>query len=302
MQAEYNIGAVSKLTGISLDTLRAWERRYQAVVPNRSARGRTYTARHVNRLRLLREGVAHGLAIGKIANFPDQDLRNLLHQTESLAHERPASDLPPHKFLNPVLQAIYNFRYEEADRELNRLVAAIASPNQVVHEVALPLMREIGERRCQGKCSVAQEHMLSSLLSGMLSAFIRTFTPSNPPARVLLATPKNERHGFPNLAAALLAAASGLGVINLGTDLPADDISLSASRSRANALLLSVSKVPGKELLDELNEIAREVPRTTCLWIGGPANFLRPLKAKRWVLLSDFRALEQQLVTLGGRF
>ena len=35
----YPIRAVSKLTGISLDTLRAWERRYKVVSPQRDERG-----------------------------------------------------------------------------------------------------------------------------------------------------------------------------------------------------------------------------------------------------------------------
>jgi MerR family transcriptional regulator, light-induced transcriptional regulator len=302
VRAEYNIGAVSKLTGISLDTLRAWERRYQAVAPKRSARGRTYTARHVNRLRLLRQAVGNGLAISRIANFPDQDLRNLLDRAISSAPERTGSNPAARDILQPILNAIEGYKYEEADRELNRLAAAIASPNQVVHEVALPLMREIGERQCQERFSVAQEHMLSSLLSGLLSSFIRTFTPSNPPARILLATPRNERHGFPNLAAAMLAAAGGLGVINLGTDLPAAEISVSLRRSQANALLLSLSNAPGDQLLGELSYVARKAPKSASLWIGGPPDFLRPVKAKRWILLFDFHALEQQLITLGARY
>src|ERR1017187_4817576 len=51
--AGYPIRAVSKLTGISIDTLRAWERRYKAVVPTRNARGRLYNAAQVRRLTLL---------------------------------------------------------------------------------------------------------------------------------------------------------------------------------------------------------------------------------------------------------
>src|SRR6185436_7231599 len=41
--APYPIRAVSKLTGIAIDTLRAWERRHRAVTPVRDDRGRMYT-------------------------------------------------------------------------------------------------------------------------------------------------------------------------------------------------------------------------------------------------------------------
>ena len=49
----YPIRAVSRLTGISVDTLRAWERRYEAVVPGRGQRGRSYSDADVARLQRL---------------------------------------------------------------------------------------------------------------------------------------------------------------------------------------------------------------------------------------------------------
>ena len=53
----YPIRAVSKLTGIAIDTLRAWERRYGAVTPVRDSRGRLYSDADVARLRLLHQAV-----------------------------------------------------------------------------------------------------------------------------------------------------------------------------------------------------------------------------------------------------
>ena len=49
--ASYPIRAVSRLTGIGIDTLRAWERRHQAVTPVRDDRGRMYTDADIARLR-----------------------------------------------------------------------------------------------------------------------------------------------------------------------------------------------------------------------------------------------------------
>ena len=184
------------------------------------------------------------------------------------------------------------------------MTTAIASPRNLVHQVALPLMRSIGERWHQGKCSIAQEHMLTSLLSALLSSFIRIYTPSDPPARVLFATPRDERHGFPNLAAAMLTAAGGLGVIHMGTDLPREDIAQAARKSGANALLMSVSKGPDGERRDDILYIARKAPKSTALWFGGaPELFLDHITAgSRWRVLGDFPALERELTGLGARF
>src|SRR5512138_1466617 len=74
----YPIRAVSKLTGISVDTLRAWERRYRVVEPERDERGRMYSEQDVERLRLLRAAIERGHAIGRVAVLATDDLRALL--------------------------------------------------------------------------------------------------------------------------------------------------------------------------------------------------------------------------------
>jgi DNA-binding transcriptional MerR regulator len=55
MQARYQIRARAKIPGLSLATLRAWERRYQAVVPERTERVRQYGPAQIERLLLLRQ-------------------------------------------------------------------------------------------------------------------------------------------------------------------------------------------------------------------------------------------------------
>jgi DNA-binding transcriptional MerR regulator/methylmalonyl-CoA mutase cobalamin-binding subunit len=304
MSASYPIGAVAKLTGLPLDTLRAWERRYGAVVPTRSQRGRLYSEEQIKRLILLRQAVEQGHAIGQVAGIADRKLRELLEGGTSLAAAEPVRTSTPKDLWMPVLHAIERFDAATADREINRLAAAMASPRDFVHHAALPLMRTIGERWHEGKCSIAQEHMLSNLLSALLASMVRTYSSSNPPARVLLATPRNERHAFPNLAAAMLTAVSGLGVIYLGTDLPAADIVLAARKSDADVVLLSIGSPPGTDTLEELGQVAHKAPHSSSLWLGGPPELRleQVVAGSRWLVLQDFFALEHQLRALGARF
>ena len=72
--AHYPIRAVSRLTGIGIDTLRAWERRHRAITPVRDDRGRMYTEANIARLRLLRGAVEHGHSIGRLAGLSDKEL------------------------------------------------------------------------------------------------------------------------------------------------------------------------------------------------------------------------------------
>jgi len=67
---QYRIGAVSRMTGISPDALRIWQRRYEAVSPQRSpGGGRLYSPQDVARLRLMKQLVDAGDAIGEIATL-----------------------------------------------------------------------------------------------------------------------------------------------------------------------------------------------------------------------------------------
>lgn len=73
---DYAIGAVARLTGISTHTLRIWERRYGAVIAERTDSGRrVYSRRDVEKLGLLKILVDRGFSIGQIANLDLEELR-----------------------------------------------------------------------------------------------------------------------------------------------------------------------------------------------------------------------------------
>jgi DNA-binding transcriptional MerR regulator len=71
----YRIGAVSRLTGISPDTLRIWERRYGVVVPRRSpGGGRLYFPDDIARLQQIKLLVDQGDSIGSVATLDSAQL------------------------------------------------------------------------------------------------------------------------------------------------------------------------------------------------------------------------------------
>ena len=74
-ESTFGIGAVSRLTGIPLDTLRIWERRYGVVVPRRSNQNRRFYSRDdVSRLLLVKQLVDQGEPIGTVARWSDAEL------------------------------------------------------------------------------------------------------------------------------------------------------------------------------------------------------------------------------------
>lgn len=74
----YRSGTAARLSGIPVDTLRMWERRYQVGGPQVNARGhRRYAAEDVERLALIKVLVDLGHAIGTIAHLPATKLHEL---------------------------------------------------------------------------------------------------------------------------------------------------------------------------------------------------------------------------------
>jgi DNA-binding transcriptional MerR regulator/methylmalonyl-CoA mutase cobalamin-binding subunit len=306
-QGSYPIRAVSRLTRLSLDTLRAWERRYRAVSPARRNGIRLYTAADIERLSLLREALDRGHSIGHAAKLSDADLKSLVAAApanEPVIWKKKSEPQHPAQ-LDAVIAAIEGFSYAAADRELSRL-SWLMTPRDVVHGVALPLMRLAGQRFHDQRLRVSQEHMLTQLLGNLLSSMMRTNTPENPAATILMSTLSDDLHAFGTLAAGMLAASAGLGVIHLGPNLPPEEISYAAKRSSADVVLVSVTGsdrvAPGRE---QIRTLSRKLSRDIELWLGvNPpeiASQLIPPKSSVRVI-TDFAALEQQLRRVGGRF
>lgn len=74
----HRIGAVSRLSGVPVTTLRVWEARYAAFSPGKSAgRHRLYTEADVIRARLIRQLAAAGHGVGAIAALPSGHLQQM---------------------------------------------------------------------------------------------------------------------------------------------------------------------------------------------------------------------------------
>ena len=84
---EYGIGAVARLTGLSDHTIRVWERRYQAVVAERTDTGRrVYRTADVEKLRLLKLMTDKGVAISQVAGDSVSALKDRLSSMHELAN------------------------------------------------------------------------------------------------------------------------------------------------------------------------------------------------------------------------
>lgn len=93
--SHYGISAVARLTGITVHTLRMWEKRYSALKTKRSPAGRrNYTQGNISRLNLLKYLVDRGIAISGIAKLSNAELKERIEDFESNYSQRKRNILP----------------------------------------------------------------------------------------------------------------------------------------------------------------------------------------------------------------
>ena len=269
------------MTGIGIDTLRAWERRYGAVTPVRDDRGRMYTEADVARLRLLNGAVEQGHSIGRLAGLSNDQLRDLCGAAGAVAV--PAADPARRTPLDTtaLITALREYDAVGIDQELSRL-AAVLRPLELLQDVLMPVLTQVGDDWHRRRTRIAHEHLMSSTMRNLLGAFLRLYARREASVRLLFATPSGERHEIATLGAAMLAASAGLGVSYLGADLPAREIVDSVEPAGAQVLVLGLTTAAADKARErELKTIVRELPEGVELWAGGRgaerhASIIRP--------------------------
>jgi len=300
--ASYPIRAVSKLTGIGIDTLRAWERRHGAVTPIRDDRGRMYTAADITRLRLLRRAVEDGHSIGRLAALTDAELRRLAAAGGVSAAPAVPPTRPTALDTAALTAALQKYDATAIDQQISRFASALP-PLELLRDVLMPVLAQVGDDWHRGPERIAHEHLMSSTMRNILGSFLRLYARPDASPRLLFATLAGERHEIGTLGAAMLAASSGLGVAYLGPDLPAREVVDSVKPAGAQVLVLGLTATSaGKASERDLRTIVRDLPKEVELWAGGRGAALHAsIIASRGLVFGDYASYQRELIRLGGR-
>jgi len=288
VEPTYSLGAVSRLTGLSPEVLRAWERRYGAVRPLRTAGGtRRYRAEDLERLRLVKAAVDAGNRIGKVASLPAEELLEL---AEPSAPEGASS-------LEAVLQALDRLDAVEAQR-LMALQLSSRGPARFAQEFVAPLVREIGDRWASERLGIASEHLGTAVLRTLLGAALVPSSASLRGPRIAFATPTGERHELGLQMAALAAMSGGANPVYLGAEVPVEDLLAAAERAEVDALALSIATRPSAHAERGIAAIRAGLPDRVRLWVGGAgAAQLEPTEGVEHI--ASLEDLERRVARLG---
>ena len=270
----YSMRVVTRMTGLSADLIRAWERRYGAVEPERTdGNTRRFSQHDVRRLDLMRRATEQGHAIGSIATLGVDELESLVGPDRVVVTAMPDAFMDDDSLVrvvrNRYLEAVREFEPRKAWQLLQR-AATVLEPRAVTFDLVLPLVQQVGAAWESGDMGVAQEHLITAHVRAIMSRLV-LWGPSQPkPERVLLTTPEGHRHELGLLVGALAANARGFEVIYLGPDLPAEQIAWAVDEAGAELLVLSVVLDSGPEDSTRLSDEIRTFGQHADVWLGLP--------------------------------
>lgn len=284
----FTIQMAAQISGLSTHTIRAWEKRYKALVPNRSQTGRRlYSSEEIDRLTLLSQLTQIGNSIGQIANLPDPELKALFKKLTNSKDQVQATikKVSYDNFADTkatysnLMLAVQNYKFDILSHELNK-AKVVLPPKKFALELVGPLLHEVGVMVERGLMNVSQEHALSSILKFHIGHILfKHYEKRNKSQhKIAFATPEGDLHEFGILIAALLCVHYEHDFFYLGPNLPASALADAARATECDIVVVGSSTPPDMRItkltLDEyFNELSENLPPKIELWIGGESHF-----------------------------
>jgi DNA-binding transcriptional MerR regulator/methylmalonyl-CoA mutase cobalamin-binding subunit len=281
----YSIGVVERDTGIGRDTLRVWERRYGFPEPVRNDKGeRTYSEAQLRRLQRVRRLLDQGMRPGKLLPLSDDALDQLEAELTPSQTEQLDSSVAA------MLDAIASADAETIETTLQQAFEQQGMEAFIVRTV-VPLVTAVGELWAGGRLQIYQEHFLSNQLIQFLSTEISRLQRTAKKPVVLLATLPGEEHTLGLLMLAALLSSRGISTVNLGGEVPMDQIASAVEHFRADIVGITFSGAyQYSNIRSHLLELRRLIPDDIDIWTGGEG--VRRLR-KLPVGVTKFNSLEK---------
>jgi DNA-binding transcriptional MerR regulator len=289
VEMTYSVRTAARLTGLTPELLRAWERRYGVVEPSRTPGGtRRYSAADLERLRLVKAAVDSGRRIGQVARLDLAELRS----SAVVAEPRSAGHL------DDILSSLGSLEGAGLHRQLSLQLSALG-PTRFAREVAIPLVREIGERWASGQIGIAQEHLGSGVLRSLLGSALQPTAISLLGPRIVFATPAGEQHELGLLMAALTALGAGANPVYLGAELPVEELLDAVDTTDSAVLALSLVTMPANEAERAIRDLRGNLASDVQLWLGGDG--ARHVELGQGIeRIESLEDLEQRVILLGA--
>ena len=272
------IGALSTATGIPVDTIRTWERRYGFPVAERKPSGhRLYPLGTVPRLRRVAQAIARGHRAAEILPASENALEVLLATLPPSTGEesRGVSSSVPVGLLVPsdAAEALEWVRKFDGDRLKRWFQAdwARLGPLQFLEHRAAQFLKAIGNAWAEKQLEVRHEHFASAVLGDFLRSVRQPLDDRARGPIAALATLPGELHGLGLQMAAVVFALAGWRPLILGVDTPVEQIAALTREVPIAAVALSCVEPQVTKTASQIRALRRRLPGHIALVVGGSA-------------------------------
>ena len=253
----YPIGTVSEITGVNAVTLRAWERRYGLIQPERTPKGhRLYSQTDVDKIQDILNELGKGIAISRVAE--SLQAQPVLEGNQADVWSR---------YQRSMIEAISRFDESVLDAVYNEAMS-LYPVDIVTRQLLTPLLKQLGERWQSSQGSVAEEHFFSVFMRNKLGARFHHRNMRNTGPCLIAACLPGEHHEFGLLLFALAAHARGYRLILLGADMPLAELPHVIKRTSSHGVVLSGSvQMDSESFKHQLQQLtqASQLP----IFVGG---------------------------------
>lgn len=299
-----SIGALSRATGVPVETLRTWERRYgfPAPVGRIDSGHRRYPLQSVERLRLVVRAIGLGHKPSLVLPASLGALRDLLSLGEigPPARVRAVPRLHGGTFAERCLDCVKRLDGEGLALELDRAWSDIGAM-EFLSGCLGPFLRVLGERWERGDVEVGHEHFASEYVREFLSARWRPMSARADGPRIVCAALSGEEHVLGLHMAAVALSLAGARVVFLGANTPVEDVTFAVGDQAAHAVALSAALGVNRKALErDVKNLVHALPRDVRVVVGGAGFEPPPPDVKRIGELADLSAFMRTLSSRAG--
>ena len=270
---KYTIKVVGERTGVRSVTLRAWERRYNLLEPQRMENNyRLYSDRDIQLVRWITHRMDDGLSISNAVR-EYQGLREEGIWPEALPTimapeptEEPA--FPPERYSEMLFDAFINHDEEKA-KEIVDMVQSMFDLKVIFFEIFSPCLYKIGDAWYRGEIRIATEHKASAFVRGILMQLLGAFPVYSQAPKILVGCGPEEFHELAPLMLAVLLRREGYQVEFLGADLPIEDLVFYAEDVTPEMIILSAGFDFTARPLFKMQALLEKLPTKPLLGYGG---------------------------------
>ena len=308
----YTIQMASKISGVGVHTIRAWEKRYKALVPVRDASGhRTYSKTDVEKLMLLSELCLLGYTISKVAGMSIPELKDLLKDLGKTEASFEATDfnlindtkltVDPSQSL-PILNfALKSYKLDIISQELGKL-KTLLTPKDFALQILLPLTHSLAEAYSSGVFNSAQEQATRALLRFHMGHHLYHPVEKRDKVNIniIVSGMEGDLNDLGLGAVGLLCGHYGFHYTYLGADIAYEALSDTAKSLEANVVIVGPSNVHNQlgkvHFQNYIEKLTAKLNPQTELVIAGKSELeIEKISSKRLVILKTLNAVDEYL-------